>query len=287
MQTRSLPFTTVPLPAKRICTALAAVAMLLSAAGCSTPRVAGRAEAERQQSPCEQSYFMAKEDDATSSDPSRHIIMRYIAATHAASEWLDTAAYCPARFADGTLRAARARVEARALASAMGVTVETPALARFDGVDSLAVDKRSLTSLADAEDQAGFIMEVFAARSIGHATLDISDRHKTAAQRLASFSGSDTSRAKAYEIADLLANPSTMTDSATGLNAPTDAIVEINCARGEITTVSESSSTSDSGESASKDSRAQSLKTLSSAIADRVETAFSWGYPTFDGALFE
>lgn len=74
-------------------------------------------------------------------------------------------------------------------------------------------------------------MEVFAARSFGHATLDISDRHKTTSQRLISLSGAEDNRAKTYDVTQLLANPNTIVDSATGLYAPTDAVTEMNCAR--------------------------------------------------------
>lgn len=156
-------------------------------------------------------------------DRSRHIVMRYLAAQEAVSDWANTAAYCPARFADGTLRSAQARHAVRLMASRLAIDIAQPTLSRCDGIDSLDVDTDSLAAMAAAEDQVGFAMEVFAARSFGHATLDISDRHKTTSQRLISISGAEDNRAKTYDVTQLLANPNTIVDSATGLYAPTDA----------------------------------------------------------------
>ena len=136
-------------------------------------------------------------------------------------------------------------------------------------------------------------MEVLAARNSGHATLDISNRHKTTSQRFASFSGAIDDRRKTYEATALLAHPDTMLDSATGLTAPTDATIEMNCARSEITAIAGSSNAANDHSQSrvtnakqSTDSRAQSLGVLAGLIADRVELALDWGYPSFDEALF-
>ena len=226
-------------------------------------------------------------------DRSRHIVMRYLAAQEAVSDWANTAAYCPARFADGTLRSAQARHAVRLMASRLAIDIAQPTLSRCDGIDSLDVDTDSLAAMAAAEDQVGFAMEVFAARSFGHATLDISDRHKTTSQRLISLSGAEDNRAKTYDVTQLLANPNTIVDSATGLHAPTDAVLEMNCARSEIAAVAASSTSSNASTKSqttsddhSDDSREQSLGMLASMIADRVDLALDWGYPAFDEALF-
>nr|WP_303795934.1 hypothetical protein [Bifidobacterium catenulatum] len=268
--------------------------LVASLTACSAPRIAGRAEAEQQPSPCEKAYADATANADIMADRSRHIVMRYLAAQEAVSDWANTAAYCPARFADGTLRSAQARHTARLMAARLAINIAQPTLSRCDDIDSLDVDADSLSAMSVAEDQAGFAMGVFAARSIGHATLDISDRHKTTSQRLISFSGAEDDRAKAYDVAQLLAHPDTIVDSATGLFAPTDAVIEMNCARSEIAAVASSSnSTSDSAQSrttaenSSDDSRQQSLGILTSMIADRVDLALTWGYPSFDEALFE
>ena len=87
--------------------------------------------------------------------------------------------------------------------------------------------------------------------------------------------------------------PDTMLDSATGLTAPTDATIEMNCARSEITAIAGSSNAANDHSQSrvtnakqSTDSRAQSLGVLAGLIADRVELALDWGYPSFDEALF-
>ncbi|RGJ85823.1 hypothetical protein [Bifidobacterium pseudocatenulatum] len=226
-------------------------------------------------------------------DRSRHIVMRYLAAQEAVSDWANTAAYCPARFADGTLRSAQARHTARLMAARLAINIAQPTLSRCDDIDSLDIDADSLSAMSVAEDQVGFAMEVFAARSFGHATLDISDRHKTTSQRLISLSGAEDNRAKTYDVTQLLANPNTIVDSATGLYAPTDAVLEMNCARSEIAAVAASSTSSNASTKSqttsddhSDDSREQSLGMLASMIADRVDLALDWGYPAFDEALF-
>jgi len=182
---------------------------------------------------------------------------------------------------------------ARALGDQLSVAVAPITLSRFDDVESLDVDSKSLATAAQAEDRAGFAMEVLAARNSGHATLDISNRHKTTSQRFASFSGTIDDRRKTYEATALLAHPDTMLDSATGLTAPTDATIEMNCARSEITAIAGSSNAANDHSQSrvtnakqSTDSRAQSLGVLAGLIADRVELALDWGYPSFDEALF-
>lgn len=294
MQTRSPFFPLALSTVRRACVLVCASALVASLAACSAPRIAGRAEAEQQPSPCERAYADATANADIMADRSRHIVMRYLAAQEAVSDWANTAAYCPARFADGTLRSAQARHAVRLMASRLAIDIAQPTLSRCDGIDSFDIDADSLSAMSVAEDQAGFAMEVFAARSIGHATLDISDRHKTTSQRLISFSGAEDTRAKTYDVAQLLAHPDTIVDSATGLFAPADAVIEMNCARSEIAAVeSSSNSTSDSAQSrttaenSSDDSRQQSLGILTSMIADRVDLALTWGYPSFDEALFE
>ena len=293
MQTRSPLFPSVSSTSRRVCVLACIGVLVASLTACSAPRIAGRAEAELQPSPCEKAYADATANADIMADRSRHIVMRYLAAQEAVSDWANTAAYCPARFADGTLRSAQARHMARALGDQLSVAVAPITLSRFDDVESLDVDSKSLATAAQAEDRAGFAMEVLAARNSGHATLDISNRHKTTSQRFASFSGTIDDRRKTYEATALLAHPDTMLDSATGLTAPTDATIEMNCARSEITAIAGSSNAANDHSQSrvtnakqSTDSRAQSLGVLAGLIADRVELALDWGYPSFDEALF-
>ena len=282
MQTRSPSLRPVLSIAKRVCAILCVGLALSSLTACSMPRIAGKDEAEQQQSPCEKAYLDASKNDAVALDQHQLVIRRYFAAHQAISSWTDTAAYCPSRFADGTLRSARARHIARTLADQLSIAEDPITLSRFDDIESLDVDSASLDAMAKAEDKAGFAMTLFAARSIGHATLDIADRHKTTSQRLVSFSGGDN-RKKTYDTTNLLANPDTIVDPATGLLAPTDATIEMNCARAEIAAIGKSSN---AAESQSTSAREQSLGVLAGLIADRVELALDWGYPSFDGALF-
>ena len=283
MQTRSPSLRPVLSIAKRVCAILCVGLALSSLTACSMPRIAGKDKAEQQQSPCEKAYLDASKNDAVALDQHQLVIRRYFAAHQAISSWTDTAAYCPSRFADGTLRSARARHIARTLADQLSIAEDPITLSRFDDIESLDVDSASLDAMAKAEDKAGFAMTLFAARSIGHATLDIADRHKTTSQRLVSFSGGDDNREKTYDTTNLLANPDTIVDPATGLLAPTDATIEMNCARAEIAAIGKSSN---AAESQSTSAREQSLGVLAGLIADRVELALDWGYPSFDGALF-
>lgn len=269
--------------ARRACAMACICATAIVPAACSTPRVSGRAEAERQASPCERAYAVATSSSATMSDLSQHAVIRYLAARNAASAWERTAAQCPSRFADGTMHAAQSRFMARSLASRTGMETSDVTLARFDGVESLDIDASSASTMAQAEDAAGFATQVLAARSAGPVTLDVSDRHKVTSQRLVSLSGQDDDRRKIYDAAELIAHPDTSVDDANGISASTSAIIEMDCARIEIEAVAGSTAS----QSTSEQSRSETLAVLSSLIADRAELAFEWGYPTFDEALFE
>lgn len=259
----------------------------MGASACSTPRVAGRAESERKLSACESAYLSASSNSDRMNDTSTHIVERYLSARQASYDWIETATQCSARFGEGTMRGAQARHIVRTLATRLGIAVDSVTPSRLDDVSSLDIDDDSLSTMAEAEDAAGFATEILAARSDGNVSLDLSDRHKTTSQRLISLAGNDDDhRDKVYDAATLLANPDTMVDGATGLKAPTGAVIEMNCARGEISAVAASSNTTGEGTS-SNASRKASLGTLAALIADRAELALYWGYPAFDEALFD
>lgn len=97
-------------------------------------------------------------------------------------------------------------------------------------------------AMAVAEDRAGFAIEVLAARGqTAGATLALSDMHKTAGQQLvalangnfddsgaqSSSSGQNDPRQKVYAIDQLLANPTTIADKASGQTVPTAAAIEM------------------------------------------------------------
>lgn len=115
MQTRTPSFRSVSFIAKRVCALLCTAILMPALTACSMPRIAGRAEAEQRQSPCEKAYFDATADNKIAHDQHQHIIRRYFSAQQAVSAWTNTAAQCPARFAEGALRSAQARHMARAL----------------------------------------------------------------------------------------------------------------------------------------------------------------------------
>ena len=293
MQTRTPSFRSVSFIAKRVCALLCTAILMPALTACSMPGSQAGLKPNNGKARARRPISMPPPITKIAHDQHQHIIRRYFSAQQAVSAWTNTAAQCPARFAEGTLRSAQARHMARALGDQLSVAVAPITLSRFDDVESLDVDSKSLATAAQDEDRAGFAMEVLAARNSGHATLDISDRHKTTSQRFASFSGAIDDRRKTYEATALLAHPDTMLDSATGLTAPTDATIEMNCARSEITAIAGSSNAANDHSQSrvtnakqSTDSRAQSPGVLAGLIADRVELALDWGYPSFDEALF-
>ena len=164
--------------------------------------------------------------------------------------------------------------------------------ARLDGVTSANVDRSVLDAMAVAEDRAGFAIEVLAARGqTAGATLALSDMHKTAGQQLVSLangnfddsgaqsssSGQNDPRQKVYAIDQLLANPTTIADKASGQTVPTAAAIEMDCARAQIKAVTESKSSTES----------DTLLILAALAAKHAYTAFQLGYPATDAALFE
>ena len=120
-----------------------------------------------------------------------HIIMRYLAAKQAVGQWSEVAATCTQRFAQGTIRSAQAEHVAVTLGTRLGGndtyrTVSDDSLRQVLGID---LDGATLGAMSLAEDRAGFVMEVLAARDTPGATLSRSDRHKTAGQLLFTASG--------------------------------------------------------------------------------------------------
>lgn len=296
-------------------------AMCLSLSACTAPRIDGRAEAEQQPSACETAYYAAESYTAIMTGTSPNA-MRYLAAKNAVDQWNNVAGYCTQRFAQGTIRAAQAEYVAASLGTSLGQSVSL-SHAQLDGVTHLDLDAHALGSMALAEDRAGFVTEILAARKVTNANLSVSDEHKTTGQLL--FSLSQTSkdpREKVYDVRGILAHPEMMTDSATGLTAPTIAVAEITCAREEIDAISDTSRSADTNATSTDTSgntgntktsdvnanatdtdttntnsatllsnesseHAQTLRTLAALVSSRIAHAFSYGYPSFDHALFQ
>ncbi|MBT1170843.1 hypothetical protein JS536_06740 [Bifidobacterium sp. SO4] len=329
MQTRSPLFVL----GRRALVVACAGAMLCSLTACSAPRLAGRAEAERAMSPCEQALTLVNDADwASAGSP---MMVRFVVGQSIPLKWIDVATYCPGRFGEGVLRDAQTKADLASLADRLGGTEPAVTPARLDGVTSAVAGTDVLDAMAVAEDRAGFALEVLAARGQTEgATLALSDMHKTAGQQLVSLAdgswgdtgSSDTSgsgsssadgsgstgdstagdtddsgssgsgsasdgnsggngnagthadpRQKVYDISQLLANPVTIADKASGLSVPTAAAIEMDCARAEIKAVTDADAQFDD----------TTLSILAALAAKHAYTAIQLGYPASDAALFE
>ena len=274
--------------------ALCAASLLCSLSACSAtlPRLAGRAEAERQMSPCEQALTQATQAtqanavtdaDVTGLSPAEPLMVRYLKAQSVPLAWIDVAGTCPARFGEGVLRNAQSKYQLATMAAKLGQDAPAVSPARLDGVTEAAVPTDVLGAFALAEDRAGFAIEVLAARDeTTGATLTVSDMHKTAAQQLVSLAlrADDTyqdPRLKVYAVDQLLANPSTIADAASGRSVPTAAAVEMDCARTEIAAL----------DTADGRSNTDTVLILAALAAKHAYNALQLGYPADDTALFD
>lgn len=251
-------------------TCLACSLLVLSLGGCALPRYAGRAESEQTMSACEQSYTAASSAYDIAANAGKPMMLRWLSASRAQSQWINVAADCADRFSEGVIRSAQASLLASQFAARLGITDNSGADhadVSLDNVASLDVSTSALTSMALAEDRAGFSVEVLAARGTTDATLTVADAHKATGERLISLAqaynrsasassgstGTSSSinssindpRQKVYDVSSLLTNVNDIVDPATGLRAPTYAVVEINCAREELAAVNGQSSQTD------------------------------------------
>ncbi|OZG63686.1 hypothetical protein BHAP_1711 [Bifidobacterium hapali] len=238
----------------------------LSLSGCSMPRYVGRAESEQTMSACERSYVAASSSYDVVAEAGKPLSLRWLLASRAQSQWINVAADCTDRFAEGVIRAAQASLFASRLAVRLGITDNSGnehTAVSLDNVTSLDVSESTLTGMALAEDRAGFSVEVLAARSATDATIAIADEHKATGERLISLANAhnrststsndstgtssaiNDPRQKVYDVSSLLTNANDIVDPATGLRASTYAIVEINCAREELAAVNGQTSQTD------------------------------------------
>lgn len=236
------------------------------------PRLEGRAEAEREQSPCEQAMSLAQ--PSTQPDMTLPQSVRYLQLREAPLAWIDAASSCPARFSEGVMRNALTKYQVSKLASKFADNAPSTTPARLDGVKSLDIDGTILTKLALEEDKAGFAVEILAARGVSGATLTLSDDHKTAAQQLVSLAnGADDLREKTYSI-EHLNTDSQVDDKASGQQVPVLAAIEMDCARNELAAIGQTTANSDT------------LGILAALIAKHAYTALQLGYPASDTAIF-
>lgn len=303
----------------RLFTTSLSLTALLILGSCAAPNLEGAGARGYHQSTCEASYAQASAMSGRLTDAGIPMMMRYLSATDTPEFWTSVAMHCAQRFAEGSLRSAQTQYRLATLGHALGVGDISQPLAYLTSVNLTALsptvdDPDIYASMSLAEDRAGFAMEILAARSAGKTALRISDAHKTTAEQLFKASRADQDpRQKVYAVSTLIANPDTIRDRTTGMVLPTTAVVEIDCAREELTAMplpltddtegaaaSESaasqgadaarSGTTKDGESSSASSSAQKnldLRALSQLVSSRAYTAFSYGYPHFDAALFK
>ncbi|KFI92586.1 hypothetical protein BISA_0278 [Bifidobacterium saguini DSM 23967] len=267
---------------EQLVAALCASAMLCALSACSMPRLAGRAEAEQQLSPCEKALTTARAGNTPPQGTPQ--LQYYVTELAAPLAWIDVAGHCTDRFAEGTLRNAQSKMVVALLADKYGQSAPEVTPARLDGVTTASISASALDAMALAEDRAGFAIEVLAARgATAGATLPLSDMHKTAAQQLVSLvdtmhsSAHTDPRQKVYAIENLLANPVTIADKASEQNVPTTAAIEMDCARAEIEAVTSTKAKPDT----------DTTMILAALVAKHAYTAMQLGYPSSDAALFE
>ena len=275
---------------RRWASAAAVLALTLTAGACTMPRIQGRAESEYEPSACEQALYTAMDADETMRSP-LPLPMRYDAARTARDSWLDAAVSCPARFGEVVMRAAQSAARADTMAAYFGLTQDD---AGWDeaGVTSLDIDRHrsalddlvDTAAAADAEDVAGFAFEVLAARQVAGATLQQGDRCKAAAQMLASL-GQDDARQGVYDPTPLLDHPDRMTDTVTGLSAPTTAVVLMDCARSLIAAAHDTCA--DQTSQTEPTPTDEAWRAYAVQAANHALQAFRLGYPMIDEALFD
>ena len=293
MQTfgRSLGVNTMMLP--RTLTVLLCIAMVLLLVSCQKPRVEGSEQAEsKPPDACETAYALATDGSAAATDASIPLSLRYLSALDAPQTWTQVALDCPGRFAEGSLRSAQTQYRLDSIRPQLGLSKTGVPRIDFQKLAQVQDSQNMATGMSLAEDRAGFAMGVLAARGGNRQELTVSDEHKSAAQQLLVHSGSNEDpRQKVYAVSELIAHPDTITDAATGLNLPTTAVIEIGCVREELATVNLESATddSDSQDDATDEqtnSQMQYLEVLSQLVSSRAYTAFTYGYPNTDAALF-
>ncbi|WEV68997.1 hypothetical protein OZX73_06935 [Bifidobacterium sp. ESL0775] len=300
MKTRGIFPSLLNFLGRRVLPSATIMAFALPLAACNAPRIESPVESA---GPCRTTYISAATvtTNATEGNP---FIARYLAAGDAAQSWRQAATLCPSQFSVYTMKSAQMQWLQQSLSPIVGAspTHAKAALANLNDIVALNVSNDALASMALAEDRAGFEIEVLAARGVGGATLQLSDDHKAIASRLISLEAKDSSaaaapndpRQKVYDVGNLLAHPDTITDPSTGLQAPTVAVAEMNCARESLTALANTFPTSNTAKNnGSRDKTprstgsSKSLAVLSDLISSRIYLALSLGYPAFDHALYE
>ncbi|MDF7663467.1 hypothetical protein PT282_02085 [Bifidobacterium sp. ESL0763] len=265
--------------------------MTLSLGACSSVGIETSQAPGTAASPCDSAYSAARIDERLSA-PGNPLAVRYLALGNGAGAWNRTAASCPSRFAEGTMRSALALHLQAGIAPQLQAQITLPdaATQNLDNVAALDVSDTALKSMALAEDRAGFETGVLAARQVDGASLALSDGHRAVASRLISLQAPGAKgdpRQKVYDTSALLAAPNEIDDPATGLKTPVLAASEMNCARAEIAAIADDSpAAAKSGATAGKGSD-DTAQVLANLVISRISLALQKGYPAFDAALFD
>lgn len=289
MQTRIAPLRHARTAARTLAACVIAAIVLPTLGACTSPRIAGRAESEHHVSECESAYRSATAGDERAQGTP--LLERYLSLSLSAQAWQTVAASCPQRLSEGILRSAQAQWNAQNTAASLSMTYTASAAdgsalrrQRLDGVTSLPLDDTTLRKLALAEDRAGSAMQLLAAKGVAGATLTLSDNHHAVGSQLMSMAGNSADpRQKEYDLSTLLANPATATDQATGLQASTVAIIEMDCALEELKALASATQTPATGDDST---RIQQMLTLIRLITGHCYQAFANGYPSGDYAVF-
>ncbi|OZG50288.1 hypothetical protein BOCO_0805 [Bombiscardovia coagulans] len=241
---------------------------------------------------CDQAWTKAHRAEQFMADPlfSRAAGSRTIEPLAASHAWSEVAVNCPTRLEEAVTRSALALTQAntrQAVTQPYEMTADVlPSLASTASV--MSVDE--LVTAAKAEDEAGFATTVLAGRnsSASNFLLQTADHHHTAAQTFAlTLSGSNDPRQGVYSVEELLRAPQVTVDPSTQLQAPTPAIVEINCARSLLKVTNDFSISHAAAHQSGEGRLKAGLTALTQLAIAHVYTAFLLGYPTFDQALFQ
>lgn len=256
------------------------------ASALTVPGIDRQDDAGSSLSPCEQALKsgLRNQRQMEYAMPSSY---RLLSAESARHQWNEVAVQCSERFAEGTVRSALATYRAQRLAAQLKIKLSdapSPVLTESLQWD---MDANEASALSVAEDREAFALEVLAARKNADQRLyRLSDQRKLNAQLLAdAVEQEDDARQRVYSVAALLGNKSdTTVDPSNGVQAPTVAVLEMNCALEQLQALAdtEEAKSSDGDE---QSAREQTLVEASELIAAHMYQAFTDGYPAVESLL--
>lgn len=283
----------------------------------------GQLEAELAPNSCELQLAEAEDASAMASAQSGTVRglesltvwQRQRKATQARDAWRSVAVTCQGRFAEGVLESGRASFIAAGLAQRAGIPY-ADTVTTVNERTEITIADATAGNLALAHDRAGFAFEVLAARHNANATLaKLSDHHKALASGFAARTPNTDDRSAIYSVQQLLANPDTILDAASGLQTPTSAAVAMDLVREQLNALAADSSNSTAhssantsasstqssrgtennesgGESSSADTTRiviaddSTATLLANLLAEETAQSLQLGFPSFNEALF-